>query len=59
MPGQMMMGPPTQPQLDVAKQKIVDEKAKAIIEILKGVPIADVGLVFNETHKMILNETKV
>ena len=59
MPGPVMMGPPTRPQMDSAKQKIVTEKAKAIIEILKGMPVADVGLVFNEAHQIILSETKI
>ena len=59
MPGPIMMGPPTQPQMNVAKQKIVKEKAEAIVKVLKGVPIADVGLIFNEAHQTIMNKTKV
>ena len=54
-----MVGPPTQPQLDVAKQKIITETAKKVVAVLKGMPIADVGLVFNEAHKMVMNDTKV
>lgn len=54
-----MMGPPTKPQMDIAKQKIVTEKAKAVIKVLKGMPVADVGLVFNEAHQTIMSDTKV
>jgi len=59
MPGPIMMGPPTKPQLDAAKQKIVKEKAEAIVKVLKGVPIADVGPIFNEATQTIMNKTKV
>ena len=59
MAGQMMMGPQTPPQLDPEKQKIVDEKAKAVVEILKGMVVSEIGLVFNEANKIVMTETKV
>jgi len=59
MPGPIMVGPPHQPQLDEAKQKIVEERATKVLKALEGLPIADVPLVFNKAHEMVMKRTKV
>ncbi|MHA1852539.1 MAG: hypothetical protein ACTSUF_03420 [Candidatus Heimdallarchaeaceae archaeon] len=54
---QVIMKP--QPQINEVKQKYIEEKAKSVVKALKGVPIADIGLVFNTAQQMIMKKCKV
>ena len=49
----MMMGPPTPPQLDEAKKKIVEEYAEKVYEVLEGLPIGDINHVFMKVNELV------
>jgi len=56
MPQPMMMGPP---QVDKLKQKYIDKKAEEVVKALKGVSIADIGMVIQTAQQKIFSSCKV
>lgn len=53
------MRQPMQQQVDPKKKEELENKAENVVKALKGIAVADVGMVFQIAQQKILKESRV